>query len=255
MGRPGAKSVPPVTLGSAAIATEAEDVVTRQLTVLDRPVMSKSEASRQLRIPPSTLTNWLEGVTRRGIFYNPVLREAPTGQTTMTWGEIVEARYLRAYRESLVAMQELRIFISYLRDRMGVPYPLAHQKPFIGPGRRLVMEAQVEAGIPESEWMVFESNTGQTLLGARVSEFLQRVEFDGSDDPVVHRLRPAGLDSPVIMRPALASGAATVRGIRTEIIAEQEDAGATVAEIAEEFSLPTDVVRAALAYEWARDAA
>ena len=64
-------------------------------------------------------------------------------------------------------------------------------------------------------------------------------------------LRPAGRKSPVIMRPTLASGAATVRGTRTEILAEAADTGMTVEEIAEDFLLTPDEVRAALSYEWA----
>jgi len=46
-----------------------------------------------------------------------------------------------------------------------------------------------------------------------------------------------------------------VRGIRTEILAEQASAGAPVDEIAEDFGLPVDLVKAALSYEWSAAAA
>jgi hypothetical protein len=59
--------------------------------------MTSQEAARQLGIPATTLIRGLEGDHRGGACYPPVLREEPTGQADMSWGEVVEARYLRAY--------------------------------------------------------------------------------------------------------------------------------------------------------------
>ena len=73
-----------------------------ELRVLDRKVLSAREAARQLSIPPTTLINWLEGGERQGVRYDPVLRPEPTGSRDMTWGEVVEARYLRGYRQKNV---------------------------------------------------------------------------------------------------------------------------------------------------------
>lgn len=223
-----------------------------EASTLDRPVMSAREAANQLGIPPTTLLHWLEGGRRRDTWYSPVLREKPTGSTDVTWGEIVEARYLRTYRGQAVSMQQLRAFIGELRQGLGIPYPLAHSKPFVGPSRRLVLEAQERAGLPEALWAVYEVTTGQLILAARASDFLDRVEFSHGTEGEVVRLYPAGRPSPVVMRPTVASGAATVRGVRTEILAEQSKAGMHVEEIAPDFSLSVQEVQAALAYEWSR---
>ena len=64
------------------------------------------------------------------------------------------------------------------------------------------------------------------------------------------RIHPHGRKSPVVMTPEIASAAATVRGVRTEAIAELADAGESVEEIAEDFGLPVGVVKAAISYEW-----
>ena len=87
------------------------------VVLLDRRVMTAQEAARQLAIPATTLIRWLEGEHRAGRSYPPVLREQPTGQPDMTWGEVVEARYLRAYRAKNVPMQRLRPFIAGMRRR------------------------------------------------------------------------------------------------------------------------------------------
>ena len=223
------------------------------LHLLDRPVMTAPEAARQLGIPATTLMRWLDGAQGGGRWYAPVLREEPTGSAEMTWGEIVEARYLRAYRAKSVPMQRLRPFISDMRQQFGIPYPLAHFKPFAS-GRRLLLEAQEQAHLPDNMRMVYEVSTGQLILDPRVTGVLDRVEFaDGENEAL--RIRPAGKDSPVVIDPLIASGASTVRGTRTEVLAEQASAGSPVEEIAADFGMPVELVKYALSYEWSGDVA
>jgi uncharacterized protein (DUF433 family) len=189
-----------------------------------------------------------------GSGYPPVLREEPTGHADITWGEMVEARYLREYRSRNVPLQRLRPFIADMRQRFGVPYPLAHLKPFTS-GRRLLLEAQDQQHLPQALRMIYEASTGQLILDPRVIGFLDRVDFAEGGDQAAERIRPAGKNSPVVIDPRVASGASTVRGTRTEILAEQANAGASVDEIAEDFGMPVHLVKAALSYEWSALAA
>jgi uncharacterized protein (DUF433 family) len=222
-----------------------------EVRILDRRLMTAREAARQLRIPSTTLIHWLEGENRNGKWYPPVLREEPTGIQEITWGEMVEARYLRAYRQKNVSMQRLRPFIGLLRAEFGVPYPLAHFKPFIDTRRRFLLEAQQELRLPAGLRMVYEVEGEQLVFDPRVMDFLERVDFDEAGDQSAQRIHPDGPNSPVVIDPALSSGASTVHGIRTEILAELADAQTPVEEIAEEFNLPVAAVKAALAHEWA----
>jgi uncharacterized protein (DUF433 family) len=57
------------------------------------------------------------------------------------------------------------------------------------------------------------------------------------------------------MRPGTRFGLPAIKGIRTEILWEHEQAGETVTEIAEEFDLTGDDVLWALAYETSARAA
>ncbi|MDP9409577.1 MAG: DUF433 domain-containing protein [Actinomycetota bacterium] len=226
-----------------------------EVSVLGRPVMTAREAARQLRIPSSTLTYWLEGGTRKGKSYQPVLREQATGSADVTWGEVVEARYLRAYRQRHdISMQRLRPFISELRDVLGVPYPLAHAKPYVGPGQRLLLEVQERTHLPEELRAVYEVTTGQLILAHPASDFFQRVDFSEGENGEAVQMFPAGRRSPVVMRPTISSAAATVRGIRTEVIAELADARVPVEDIAQDFGISVDYVKAALSYEWSEAA-
>jgi uncharacterized protein (DUF433 family) len=223
------------------------------INLLEHPVMTAREAARQLGIPPTTLAHWLEGGVRSGTWYPPVLREEPTGSSEITWGEVVEARHLRAYRQR-VSMQQLRQVITGLRRGLRLPYPLAHSQPFVGPGRRLLLAIQEEAGLSDSMRMVYEITTGQLVLDSRVDDFLAHVTFDDDGEHQVQRIHPAGRRSPVVMDPRVGSAAPTVRGIRTEVLAELADSEVPVEAIAADFALAVAEVKAALSFEWARSA-
>ena len=106
-------------------------------------------------------------------------------------------------------MAELRAFIDGLRERMGVPYPLAHERPFVA-DRQLVREAQDEAGLDAEYCLVAEA---------------------------------------VSMRPGLRFGRPAIKGISTEVLWEHAEAGEDLGEVAEAFGLTVEAVRWALAYE------
>lgn len=222
------------------------------LAVLARPVTTVVQAARQLGIPPATLRQWLEGGERQGRSYNPVLRETSTGTSAVTWGEMVEARYLRAYREQ-VSMQRLRPFIAALRREFDAPYPLAHFRPYVDESRRLVLRLQQETELPDDLWLVFEGADGQVRLNPAVTQdFLSRVEFDDSTEGAALRIRPAGRSSAVVIDPLVSSAAATVHGVRTAVLAERAEAfGETPEELAEEFDLSVSDVKAAISFEYA----
>jgi uncharacterized protein (DUF433 family) len=168
----------------------------------------------------------------------------------VTWGEFVESGYLREYRGRDVPLRELRQFVDALRREFGVPYPLAHFRPFVSDQRRLVLQLQSEANLPLEFGMVLEAVTGQLLLTSVAESFLERVEFSSDGDQQVVRLFPAGKDSPVVIDPLRAFGAPSVRGVRTDALAELIETGEAPEEVAKQFGLGVAVVKAAVAFEW-----
>ena len=59
------------------------------------------------------------------------------------------------------------------------------------PGRHLFISAQERAGLPPDLWACVEPQTGVMLLLPPAESFLERVEFDGEENGVVVRVRPA----------------------------------------------------------------
>lgn len=216
------------------------------VATLDREMFSEAEAARLLRVAQSTLHYWLEGGKRGARIYEPVIRIQPEGRRSVTWAEFIESGLLRQYRrEHKVPMAELRAFIDGLRERMGVPYPLAHERPFVA-DRQLVREAQDEAGL-DAEYCLVAEARGQLVLTGPSELFVQRV---GWAEGIAESWRPhEDPRSPVSMRPGLRFGRPAIKGISTEVLWEHAEAGEDLGEVAEVFGLSVEAVRWALAYE------
>jgi uncharacterized protein (DUF433 family) len=217
--------------------------------ILEREMYTEAAAAELLRVAPSTLHWWLEGRLPR---YRPVIRVEPTGSRTVTWAEFVEAGLLRSYRrDHEVPLRELRDFIDRLRDEFHVPYPLADRRPYVGPGRRLLIDLQNRSRLDPNFCLVAVAN-GQEVLTAPGEEFFERVDWSGNepsawrphDDP----------SSPVRINPLVRFGRPAVGGISTEAIAGELDGGASVEEVADDFGLDLDAVRWAHSYELAQRA-
>jgi uncharacterized protein (DUF433 family) len=213
---------------------------------LEQEMYTEAEAARLLRVPQSTLHYWLEGGERRGTVYKPVLRIEPRRSRTVSWAEFVEAALLREYRQvKRIPMAELRAVIDQMREEFGVPYPLAHRPPFVS-GRKLIYEAQVEAGL-DPEFCLVAAVSGQYVLTAPSESFLERVVWEND---VAAGWRPLADElSPIRIAPDVRFGRPAVDGISTAVLWEQAEAGETVEELARTYELTSRDVRWALTYE------
>lgn len=214
-------------------------------TILDVELYSEAEAARLLGLPTSTLHYWLHGATRGPNTYPPVIRPQQVERRWVTWAEFIEAGWLSAYRRKKhVPMQELRHFINDLRDRAGVPYPLAHFQPLTS-GRNLVVEAQTASGLdPDYRLVLFVDQ--QYLLSYAGERFMEQVVWR---DDVAAGWKPAGRESPVTISPDVRFGRPSVKGVSTATLFEQAESGASPAELALDFELTEAEVRWALAFE------
>lgn len=217
------------------------------ISLLEREIYTEAEAARLLRVPQGTLHYWLEGGSKRGRSYPPVIRVEPKNVRTVTWAEFVEAGLLAQYRRThKVPMAELRDFIVRLRGELGVPYPLADRRPFVT-NRQLVLAAQ-EAARLESDYCLVAWASGQLVLTGPSDAFVQRVRWD--DAGFASAWRPHDdRRSPVLIDPSIRFGRPSIHGISTEALWEHEDTGEPVEAIAQAFDLALRDVRWALAYE------
>ena len=211
----------------------------------DRAMYSYADVDRHVGLHSGTARRWLEGYTRGGRFYDPILRPEATGSDAVTWGEMVEARLVAEFRSRRVPLQRLRPAIVELRKEFGL-YPLAHATPFLDiEGRELVRRVQDGVGLDHELSLVVVRN-GQLVLAPETERFHSIVEYT---DDLVARLRPLPQIASVVMDPQRAFGQPAVRSVTTAALAEVYRAGASRELISDLYDLTPAQVDDALRFE------
>jgi uncharacterized protein (DUF433 family) len=214
-------------------------------SLLDRAIYSYSDVDRLVGLHAGTARRWLDGYERSGRFYDPVLRDAPTGADVVTWGEMVEARLLAQFRSKHVPVQRLRPAIVRLREEFG-RYPLAHARPFLDvEGRELVRAVQEELAVDRPLQFVVVRN-GQTMLTPATQQFNDAARYEGG---VVVRLSASSRTPDVQMDPQRSFGQPAIRSVRTDTVAEGYRAGSSREELADLYDLTPDQVDSAIRFE------
>lgn len=225
--------------------------------LLSRPVYGMGQVDHVLGLSSGTARRWIDGYTRGGRQYPPLVREVPTGDELVTWGEFVETRLLSEFRDAGVAVVRMRPAVERLRAELGTQYPLASARTWLASdGRDLVRRVQDEVGLDRRlQLVVVKSGQGLLDWSRGAQDFAESVEWqDGVPDPQISRLHPRSDIRQVVLDPLVSSGEPTLRGrgVRTEVIGELVRAGETPDGIAETYELSRAEVDAAVRYELLR---
>ncbi|MER5645342.1 DUF433 domain-containing protein [Streptosporangium sp. NPDC002524] len=214
--------------------------------LLERPTYTMTQVDRLLGLRPGTARRWIDGYTRGGRAYEPVIRERRTGEELATWGEFVETRLLAGYRDAGVPIINMRPAMARLRSETRSQYPLAHLANFVTPhGKELVQRVQDQVGL-QTELLLVVLRSGQLVMADPVELFVNAVEFDNG---TAVRMRPDPRFPDVKIDPLRAFGEPTVRSVPTEVIAEQVRAGDPKELISELYELSLEQVHAAVLFE------
>lgn len=223
---------------------------------LDRPTYQMNEAARLLDLPDKTLRRWLDGDRRFDKVIEPLIRSEPSGSTDVTWGEFVEAGFLREYRNKKLPMERLRPLIAALRDELKTPYPLAQARPLYADGKDLLWRQQETHGIDDELFLVVRGKPEdgyQLVLSDVAKQFVARVEFEPPETGVVAKWYPLGSETKrIALDPRIAFGLPAINGIRTEALAELRAAGEPVSAIQsayEDFGISADDIELAVRFE------
>jgi len=214
-------------------------------SLLNRAIYSYADVDRLNGLTPGTGRRWLEGYERGGVFYEPVLRESATEDNLVTWGEMVEARLLAEFRDHHVSLQRLRPAVLLLRREFG-QYPVAHARPFLEvAGRELVRKVQDEVSLARQLQFVVVRNN-QTMLDIKAERFTDSVTYD---DGIAIAFRPSARTPRVAIDPTRSFGQPSVRGVKTEVLAEDYRAGESLGSLADLYDLTIEQVEQAIRFE------
>jgi uncharacterized protein (DUF433 family) len=221
--------------------------------LLNRPIYGLAQADRVFGLRPGTARRWIDGYKRSGKQYPPVVREEPTGEEIITWGELVETRLLSEYRDAGVPMIRMRPAVVALREELQTRYPLASARTWLDvKGRDLVRRVQEQVGL-ERRLALVVVRTGQVLWTEPAEAFRKSIDWTDDDGDRQPRLmRPAGDLPHVVIDPLRGFGEPVVRNVRTEVLGELFRAGDSPDEIAEIYDLDRRTVEQAIRYEMRR---
>jgi uncharacterized protein (DUF433 family) len=215
--------------------------------LLSTPTYGMAQVDRILHLSTGTAGRWIDGYERDGHYYLPVVREEPTGNDVVTWGEFVEARLLAHYRNSGVPMRRMRPVVERLRTELKTPYPLAELRPF-AQGKELLMEIQTEVGL-EQQLLLVVLRTNQIVLTERAQQFHDSVAWSKQRRSIAKSMVLVESAQSVTVDPLIAFGEPAVRSVRTDILASAFRAGDSVEELAVGYDLDVAEVNDALRYE------
>lgn len=213
--------------------------------VLERRIYGMRDIDLYLRLPAGTARRWIDGYTRAGKSYPPVIREEQSGDETASWGEVVETRLLSEYRDRGVSVQRLRPAVQRLRDELNTPYPLAHSHTLLDVvGKELVLRVQ-QGTDPDPSLAMVVVRSGQLQLTDPAQHFVDRVSFASGYAASLL----GDTEGLVTLDPLRAMGRWSVRAVPTEVLAEGFRAGESIESLASLYELQIDEVTAALRFE------
>lgn len=221
------------------------------ISLLDRPVYLYHEVDRLVGVRPGTARRWVNGYTRAGKSYEPILRTRMTDAEWVTWGEFVETRILAEYRDQHVPTARLRAAVQELRVIFDMEYPLAHLRPYL----------EAEAGELAIDRHMVDPDDGPGLMVLRTRQLLLRgpsrevmdhatLADDARGEPFAAEL-PADEEFPgIVLSPERYGGQPTFLGRRISVatIAGMVAAGEYPADLAADYGLSMAQVQTAVAY-------
>jgi uncharacterized protein (DUF433 family) len=212
------------------------------------PRYGVAEAAHYLRLPASTLVQWVRGrssPTKRGVKRLPAVihvPEPPNG--LMTFSNLVEAYVLSSIRRRHeIPLQAVRRALRYLELEMGVQRPLIEEQ-FLTDGASLFVD---KLGA-----LINVTHTGQAAMREVLEQALHRIDRDARglvalfpwahkpDEPKAVEIDP---------RRAFGKLVIAATGIPTAYVAERMLAGESIDELADDYGLPRGKIEGAIRWE------
>lgn len=227
----------------------------------ETPTYGITEATHYLRIPRTTIRDWVSGRSYPGKagtrFARPVIRIADPHAKLMSFMDLVEIHVLDAIRRKhKIPLEKVRVAVRYLSKKFPSKHPLA-ERDFETDG--------VDLFIQEFNRLINISQAGQLAMREVLHAHLLRIERDVQGTPV--KLYPftrkregdESKEEPraVVIDPRVSFGRPVLAGtgIPTALIAERYKAGESVDELAEDYGRPRLEIEEAIRCELPLEAA
>lgn len=209
----------------------------RRLTL---PAYQVKEAARYAQITSQTIRNW----QRRGEGSKPAVAQREKGKA-LSYFQLVEVAFVAVMRRMGLQLDLIKNARDYIAQNLNSEYPFVENR-FKVQGARILMELHEFDGKAPANRLIVVSHGGQLewgeMLGRKFEEFDYRKGF-------AVRWHIAGRGSPILIDPQIAFGAPQIKGVPTWAIKGRQQAGESLADIADDFALEIPEVEKALQFE------
>ena len=205
---------------------------------LAAPAYRIMEAARYARTSNQTIRNW-EKIAR------PVVTKRDARED-LSYLQLIEVGVVAAMRKSGVKLDTIRDARKYLSKAFDSPFPFAQYR-FKTDGKELFLDYD-QIVKSEKDKLLNVTERGQLAWNQILSGLLQEFEYDPEIGTVL-RWRVDGMESPIRIDPRVAFGSPHVNGIATWVLRDRWKSGESIADIAEDYELSSDLVTAALRFE------
>lgn len=208
-----------------------------------RAIFTLRETAGYLDVPKSNIQRWARPPDAK----HPLITCFPRHgrEATVPFIGFAEAFVLSSFRRAGVPLQRIRPAVEVLAKGIGVEHALASQRMYTD-GAEVLFDYANKHGEREVMDLVVVRTQQRQFVGV-VKDYLKRIHYagDGWADSV--RL-PAYGDAEVVVDPKVAFGLPLVirGGARVEDLVDRFQAGDSVADIAADFSVPSNEVEAVI---------
>jgi uncharacterized protein (DUF433 family) len=229
-----------------------EPVLTRTDTRFAKPLYTVSEASSYLGVPRSTLDTWVHGYTRRPegrrvVRGSALLTSVPGGRLTIPFVGLAEGMVLAAFRETGLPLQRIRPALERLEAEVGLEHALASRDLYTDGAELLFDYARVQGDKQLGLLTVVRSD--QRVFHDVIDRYLRRIEYDAgwaaqvtlpiTEEPLLVADPKRAFGQPIFIH----------GGARLADVTGRIEAGENERVVAEDYGVPLEDVRAALAAE------
>lgn len=209
----------------------------RRLTL---PAYQVQEAARYAQITSQTIRNW-QG---RGNGDKSAVAHREKGNA-LSYFQLVEVAFVAVMRRMGLKLNVIKDAREYIGQNLQSEFPFVENR-FKVQGARILMHLRQFDPAASNNKLIVVSHGGQLEWGAMLGKKFE--EFDYQKGLAV-RWHIAGRGSPILIDPQIAFGAPQIRGVPTWAIRGRQEAGESIVDIADDFSLKIAEVKKALEFE------
>lgn len=208
---------------------------------LSVPTYRPSDAARYAGISTQTILNW----QKEHADASAALSNRESGQL-LSYLQLIEVAVVSAMRKSGVPLASIRAAKKYLSEHLHSDYPFALHC-FKSDGKKILMD--LSDFVPgEKEKLISISGNGQLGWQPILQDKLQEFDYH-ADTGIVEKWHVSGPQSGITIDPRISFGSPAIHGVPTWTIKGRLDAGESINDIADDFSIQADEVKQALKFE------